>query len=79
MNRQVKSHGSMIFIIPEETKLIIICFQFYYVNVHHNLMYTVISVIRRFDVQRKYFIVESCNYISVDGSHLFSMHQVSHC
>ena len=46
---------------------------------HHNLIYTVISVTRRFDVQRKYFIVKSCNYISVDGSRLFSMHQVSHC
>ena len=67
----------MIFIIPEETKLITRCFQFHYVTVHHNLMYTVISAARGFDVQHKYFIVKSSNYISVDGSHLFSKHQVS--
>ena len=71
--------GSMIYIIPEKTKLIVRCFQFHYLNVHHNLMYTVISVTRRFDVQRKYLIVKSCNYISVDSSHLFSMRQISHC
>ena len=46
---------------------------------HHNFTYAVISVTRRFDVQRKYFIVKSCNYISVDGSYLFSMPQISQC
>ena len=61
----------MIFIIPEKTKLIIKCFQLHNVNVLHNLMYTIISATRRFVVQRKYFIVKGCNYVSVDGSHLF--------
>ena len=79
VKRQLKSHGSMIFIIPEETKLITRCFQFQCVNVHHNLMYAVISATRKFDVQCKYVIVKSCNYSSVDGSHLFTLHQVSHC
>ena len=79
VERQPESHGSMIFIIPEETKLITRCFQFHYVNVHHNLMHAVTSATRRFDVQCKYFIVKSCNYINVDGSHLFPMHQVNDC
>ena len=73
------------FIFPEETQPITRCFQFHYVNLHHNLflhhnlMYAVISVTRRFDVQCKYFIAKSYSYVIVDGSHLFSMHQVSHC
>ena len=60
-------------------RYIICCKCVLHVIVHHNLMYTVISATGRFDVQRKYFIVKSYNYISVDGLHIFSVCQVSHC
>ena len=65
MKSQLKSHGSTIFIIPEETKLITRCFQFQFVNLHHKLflhhnsMYAVISATRRFDDQCKYLIVKA--------------------
>ena len=55
----------MLFIIPEETRMITRCLQFHCVNVHHKFDVTLST--KTFEVEHKQFIVKSCNYISVNG------------